>query len=176
MRIFLASILSIVALSCSSAPKDDAPKEREPVVDASVTPDPVEAAVTPDPVEVDPGPDLSTPYKAVYHALLSAQMANEEDAFQAYLAVVHPDAVATDEAKETLRQEQWLRFRKQHDRYIRSGSRADYIMTKMVPAKLTEETDEVRIFVRDLVHKDNPAIEIVVKRHGKQWRIVSNSM
>ena len=166
MRIFLASILSIVALSCSSSSKNAEPKPR-PVI---------EAAVTPEPVEVDPAPDLSTPHKAVYQALIAARIDNEEEAFAAYLLLVHPDEVTSDEARETLRQEQWSRFRKQHDWYVRSGSQADYIMTRIVPAELTDETTEVRIFVRDLVHKDNAPVEIVLRRHGKQWRIVSNSM
>ena len=116
------------------------------------------------------------PHKAIYQALLAAKIDNEEQAFAAYLALVHPDEVDSDEARETLRQEQWLRFRKQHDWYVRSGSQADYIMTKVIPAELTDETTEVRIFVRDLVHKDNAPVEIVLRRHGKQWRIVSNSM
>ena len=166
MRILLASVLSIVALSCSSSSKNAEPKV-SPVVDASVIPEPF---------EVDPAPDLSTPYKAIYQALLAAKIDDEEEAFVAYLALVHPDEVTSDEARETLRQEQWVRFREQHDWYVRSGSPADYIITKMVPAELTDETVAVRIFLRDLLHKDNAAVEIVHRRHGKQWRIVSNSM
>jgi len=165
MRIFLASILSLVAVSCSSSQKNDEVNDPAPVVDA---------AVAPEPIEVDPGPDLSTPYKAVYQALLAASIENEEDAFFAYLAVVHPDEIVNDEAKEMLRQEQWLRFREQHDWYVRSGSRADYILSKMVPAELTDDVNEVRLFLRDLVHKDNAPAEIVVRRDGKQWRIVAN--
>ena len=168
MRILLAATLSIVALACSSSNKDDETNNKTvPVVDASVEPEPI---------EIDPAPDLSTPYKAVYHALLAAQIEDDAEAFEAYLVLVDPDQVNTDESKEAVRTVQWLRFRNQHDWYVRSGSKADYIMTRMIPAELTEETNEVRIFVRDLLHKNNAPVEIVLRRHGKQWRIVSNSM
>lgn len=168
MRIFLASILSIAALACSSSKKGDESNEK------TVTG--VDAAVEPEPVEIDPSPDLSTPYKAVYQALLAAQIEDDQEAFEAYLELVDPDQVNSAEAKEAVRTVQWLRFRTQHDWYVRSGSKADYIMTRMIPAEVTEETTEVRIFVRDLLHKNNAPVEIVLKRHGNEWRIVSNSM
>ena len=75
-----------------------------------------------------------------------------------------------------MRQGTWARFRKQHDWFVRTDSKADYIIAKMIPAKIEDDTDEVRIFVRDLVHKDNIPAEIVLRRHGKEWRIVANSM
>jgi hypothetical protein len=168
MRILFASILAVAAVACSSSQKND--EAVQPVKEAAAKPEPTE------PVEVAAGPDLSTPYKAIYHALLAAQVENEDEAFQAYLAVVHPDEMGDDQSVETLRSEQWARFRKQANWYVRAESRADYIMTKMVPAQLSDDVVEVRIFVRDLVHNDNVPAEVLLRRHGDEWRIVSNSM
>lgn len=167
MRLLLV-MLPLVLVACSKRRVSDEP----PVVPAK------EAAVAPEPVEVDQPVvvDLSTPEKVVYHALLAARIEDEEEAVQAYLRLVHPSVTKNEAALQQVRDVVFRRFRSQADWYVRSDSKADYVRVKRVPEVVTATVVEVEIHVRDLVHKDVAPAIVVVRRHGSEWRIVSNSM
>jgi len=161
MRILLAMVLGLVLVGCGST-KDDvaAVPEREAATAGEQT------------EQVD----LSTPEKAVYEALRVARMQDREEAFAAYLRLMHPDVVADKYAVEAVRHNVFKRFRQQHDWYVHGDSDADFVRVKRIPAVVTDEVTQVEIHVRDLLHKDNPPAVIVLRRHGKEWRIVQNGM
>ena len=163
MKLFLAMALGLVLAGCGSTKEDEV--ESVPEREAATAGETADQAI-----------DLSTPEKAVYQALLVARMEDQEEAFAAYLRILHPDVVADRLAVAAIRDNVFRRFRKQYDWYVYGDTEADFVRVKRIPAVITDEVSQVEIHVRDLLHKDNPPVVIVLRRQGNEWRIVQNGM
>ncbi|MGM0576588.1 MAG: hypothetical protein ACQEXJ_12735 [Myxococcota bacterium] len=124
-------------------------------------------------------PAEGTPEHVVMEALDAATGDDEEEAFQAYLKLVHPDRKATQRAIEQLRRYSWKRFRRQAPDYLAKGEggAVAFVVKRRDPEVDDESTRHVRLFL-DPVEDERRTYPtpIRLQRHEGRWLITANSL
>ncbi len=113
-------------------------------------------------------PPADSPEAPIFAALKAAL----RDDFAAYLDTVHPEHRATENERAARQKYEWARFRKQHTWYIEGTEDPAFVVVLRKP----DGPNIVRVFLRDLVHKERMPVPVKLKRSGGGWKIVVSSL
>ena len=122
-------------------------------------------------------PEVNTPEYTVQQALLATLDEDEKRGFDAYMALVHPDAKMTQIAIVQIRRHSWATFRSRSADYILKGTRGGFQLERQEPTEIIGETRHTRLFLEPVNNKRrNYATPIRLSRHGDGWLIRSNTL
>jgi hypothetical protein len=122
-------------------------------------------------------PEPKTPEYTVQQALLATLDEDEKRGFDTYLALVHPEAKATQIAIVQIRRHSWATFRGRAGDYILKGTRGGFQLERREPEVPSDEVKHTRLFLEPVNNKRRSyATPIRLSRHGDDWLIRSNTL
>jgi hypothetical protein len=135
-------------------------------------PDTEQPAAQPAPPPTPLGAALATTQKAVAACL----QGDEEAAFAAYLALVHPERKPTEQAVADIRKYTWKRFRQQCRHFVKGGDVATLEVVRVQPDPIPADAETFKVFFAPVSQPRRMPAPVIYRRLDADWLIDTNSM
>ena len=160
-------------------------------VEAPVVPAPpvaLAAAVAMAPAPVAPAPLDERPqtpaeriarelHVALGHVMAAAGRDDEEEGFQAFLAMIHSERLDTPRAEANLREFTWKSLRRRLPSYlVRTDDPASFAVERLSPDVPKVSDERIRVFVRSPGRSPVPATFVRDPAAGGAWRLAESSL
>lgn len=122
------------------------------------------------------GPHIDKAVETTKKAIQACMMPDDDKAFDAYLAVIHPERKPTAQAVSDIRRYSYKRFRKQCRHFIKGDDPATLVVLRMAPEELPAEADTFKLFFEPVSQPQRMPAPIIFRKLGDDWLIDTNSM
>lgn len=92
--------------------------------------------------------------------------------FEAYLALVLPELREGNAKKNRIKKSEWRRFRGHAQWYLKERRPITFVVAR----RQQDANNYVRLYLQDQKHKDRAPVPVRLKKQGKTWYLVTNSL
>lgn len=123
------------------------------------------------------------PSEAVQKAVQTARRAiaacllpDAAKAFEAYLALVHPERKPTEQAVSDIKRYSWTRFRQQCRHFIQGDDPATLSVVRVSPDPVPADADTFKVFFAPVSQPERMPAPVIFRKLDAEWLIDTNSM
>jgi len=109
-------------------------------------------------------------------AIAACLLADEEAAFAAYLALVHPERKPTEQAVSDIRKYTWKRFRQQCRHFVKGSDVATLEVLRVQPDPIPADAETFKVFFAPVSQPGRMPAPVLFRRLDADWLIDTNSM
>lgn len=134
------------------------------------------AAPAPAPPDGPPAAVVEKALETTRKALSACLLADEKAAFEAYLALIHPERKPTREAVDDIRRYSWKRFRQQCRHFIKGDDPATLVVVRTQPDAIPDDAVTFKVFFQPVSQPERMPAPVIFRKLDADWLIDTNSM